>query len=502
VIRAFSIVLLVIATLPAQAQERIWVRDAGPGASGRILRSVLAGPRVVIRPADSTLYEMPRDTVYTSSVVIIGADVTVESTVRGDLIVVDGDLFLHPGANISGRAVAIGGGVYNSALAVVRGGTRSFRDNTFDAFQTAQGLALDYRAVGRRDTREFILPGLYGIRIPSYNRVNGLSLPFGPTFIIRPGPIEIDPLITWRSDLGEIDPSIDIGAEPDRRFRFELSAGRGTFTNDAWIRGDIMNSLTSIALGTDTRNYYRADRVLAKAHRRWESVQAEIIPYVGGRTESAWSVGPEPGTQSAPWSAFGRTDTLEGMRRPNPPILKGRITSALVGARFNWESAGVQLTVRQDFEIPFSPPEFLGSDPFTLQSTSHGEVKFPTFGTQSFELTAHGVGTFGGYAPPQRFAYLGGAGTLPTFDLLEMGGDHLLFVESLYHIPIDRIVIRYVGSPTFSLRHAFGSAGLGWLPEYEQNIGARLTIAMIRFDYTIDPRSKESEFSIGLALFR
>jgi len=500
--RAPWVAAMVLWALPAFAQERIWVRDAGPGASGRILRSVLGGPRVVLHPADSSLLELRRDTVYGSSVMVIGTDVAVESTVRGDLVVVGGDLYIHPGAHIDGRAVAIGGGVYNSALAVVRGGTLSFRDNTFDVIPAPQGLALDYRALGTRDTRTIILPGLFGIRIPSYTRVNGLSLPIGPTFVIRPGPVEIDALVTWRSDIGEIDPSIGVRAERDRRYRFELEGGRGTFTNDAWIRGDFMNSLTSLALGTDTRNYYRADRLVAKAHRRWETVQAEITPYVGGRTESAWSVGPEPGTMSAPWSVFGRKDTLEGMRRPNPPVVKGRITSALVGGRLEWESAGVQLSLKTELEIPLSTPKLAGSDPFTLQSTTHGEVLFPTFGTQSFELTVHGVGTFGGFAPPQRFAYLGGGGTLPTFDLLEMGGDHLLFVESLYHIPIDRIVIRYVGTPTFSLRHAIGSAGVGWLPEYEQNVGARLTISMIRFDYVMNPRNKDSEFSVGLALFR
>jgi hypothetical protein len=484
------------------AQGRVWVRDAGPGASGRILRSVLNRPHIVIRPGDSTVVEMRRDTVYGSSVVVIGTDVTVESTVRGDLVVVDGDIYIHPGAQIGGRAVAIGGGVYNSALAIVHGGTRSFRDNTFDTVATAEGLALDYRALGHRDTREIILPGLYGIRIPSYNRVNGLSLPFGPTFIVRPGPVEISPILTYRSDLGVIDPSLEANWEPDRRFRFEVDAGRGTFTNDAWIRGDIMNSLTTLAFGQDTRNYYRADRAVIKAHRRWESVQAEIVPYIGGRTERAWSVGPEPGTRSSPWSAKDRKDTLEGMFRPNPPVMRGTITSALAGAEFNWESAGVQLSISTDFEVPFSAPQIPGENRFTMQNTTHGEVKFPTFGTQNFELTAHGVGTFGGIAPPQRFAYLGGGGTLPTFDLLEMGGDHLLFIESLYNIPIDRIVIKYVGSPVFSLHHVMGSAGVGGLPRYEQNVGARLTVAAIRFDYLVDPRNKESRFSIGLALFR
>src|SRR6185437_9745483 len=49
---------------------------------------------------------------------------------------------------------------------------------------------------------------------------------------------------------------------------------------------------------------------------------------------------------------------------------------------------------------------------------------FPTFATQHFAFHAHGVLTAGDTAPPQRFAYLGGAGTLPTLDVLSLGGDH------------------------------------------------------------------------------
>jgi hypothetical protein len=193
VIRFLLAVVLACAAQTVSAQN-VYVRDAGPGASGRILRSVLAGQRTVVVRQDSTLLELPADSVFPSSLVILGSDATIEGTVHGDLIVVDGDLFLHPGSRIDGRAVAVGGCVYNSTLAFVGHGLRCFRDNTFTMTQTSRGIALDYRALGYRDSQALVLPGLFGVRIPSYDRVNGLSLPFGPMVRALPSPIEIDAL--------------------------------------------------------------------------------------------------------------------------------------------------------------------------------------------------------------------------------------------------------------------------------------------------------------------
>ena len=36
--------------------------------------------------------------------------------------------------------------------------------------------------------------------------------------------------------------------------------------------------------------------------------------------------------------------------------------------------------------------------------------------------------------------------------------------------------------------------------EYEQNVGARISVSFIRFDYAVDPRTRESKFTVGVAL--
>jgi hypothetical protein len=86
------------------------------------------------------------------------------------------------------------------------------------------------------------LPLGVGLRIPTYDRVNGLALPWGPKLEVNDARVDVDALITYRSNLGKWDPSLEGSLRPgdDNELRFYV--GRGTFTNDAWIRGDLTNS--------------------------------------------------------------------------------------------------------------------------------------------------------------------------------------------------------------------------------------------------------------------
>jgi hypothetical protein len=85
---------------------------------------------------------------------------------------------------------------------------------------------------------------------------------------------------------------------------------------------------------------------------------------------------------------------------------------------------------------------------------------------------------------------------------LEFGGDRLVFFESRYAIPIERIQIPILGSPVIVLRHMIGMAGVDSMPAFEQNLGLRLRVGPIKVDWTIDPVSRDSKLSAGLALVR
>jgi hypothetical protein len=478
------------------AQTPVVVRDAGPGDPGRVVRAALSAPHIVIPPSRDTA-TIHRDSTYRRTVLVLGRHTIVDGIVTGDVIVIAGDLVLHPGARIDGRAIAIGGGVYNSTLATVTGGRVAFRDETFDISPLNGGYALDYRTLIERTVRRFSLPFLYGIRLPTYDRVNGVSLPFGPLISLDTGDIEIEPIATYRSHIGKLDGAVRATAQRGRKLRFDGYAGRATFSNDKWINGDLLNSVTSLFSGTDTRNYYRADRGELTAHRLWESTTGQVEPFLGARMERSWSVGSPTIPDGSPWSLFGRDDE-ERMRRPNPAVTGGTITSLLGGVRADWQLGGIDaramLGVEGAVDAPF--------DERFVQATFDGRLTFPTFHIQSFQIEAHAVMTAGDATPSQRYAYLGGPGTISTLDPLAQGGDQLLFVDTRYFIPFTRPRLPLVGAPVFTIRHVIGAAGVGGLPDFEQNISLRLSLAIVRVEVSVDPARGDVKTGVALSLSR
>ena len=347
------------------------------------------------------------------------------------------------------------------------------------------------------------LPLGVGLRVPSYDRVNGLTVPWGPKLTIGYDKIEMDALVSYRSHLGNWDPSLQGSIRPGYGNEIRLFVGRGTFSNDDWIRADLMNSAAALFVGSDARNYYRADRAAVRYTRMITSSATTIAPFIGGSIEKDWSTGSLTPVK-IPWSAFGRTEPLK-MRRPNPAVLKGRINSLLGGVGvelFRREmEAKIGLTGERAFSAPTAscpppqaaPPCTFGRGSFT-QGTIHGTLNFPTFGAQTFVFRTHAL-LSGDSIPPQRYGYLGGTGSLPTVDLLAFGGDRLFFVEAEYMIPVERITIMRFGSPFIALRYAAGSAGVGDLPSLTQNLGIGVGISVLRVDYHIDPASNRSPFS-------
>ncbi len=390
--------------------------------------------------------------------------------------------------------------------------------SVLDAQDTTTTTAADTGYAQYRES-PISLPLGVGLRIPSYDRVNGLALPWGPKLELGDGRLDVDALVTYRSNLGKWDPSLEGSIRPGDENELRFFAGRGTFTNDAWIRGDLTNSAAAFFAGSDSRNYYRADRGTARFARTFTSASVTFAPFIGGNIERDWSTGSLAPIKS-PWSFYGRKGDLK-MRRPNPRVARGSITSALGGAALQVVRGDVEGKLDAQLEQSIRTalkPDCAGvpvggvcsqpqpGDSFT-QATFDGRVSFPTFGTQTFAFKVHAVLTGGSSSTPvQRFAYLGGSSTLATVNLLALGGDRLLFVQGDYIIPIDRIQLPFVGAPYLGLRYAAGNAGVGGLPALIQNLGVGLGVSFVRADYSIDPAqnrspfSRKSAFSVGVSL--
>ncbi|WP_275828416.1 polymer-forming cytoskeletal protein [Roseisolibacter sp. H3M3-2] len=473
---------------------RVAVRDVGPGEAGRRLREALARPHLLVVAPDTGL-TLGRAVAADTTLIVVGP-ARVAGTVRGDLLAL-GDLYLRPGAVVEGDAVAVGGRVMESSLARVDGRMLGYERVGFAALPEGDGtLALRVRALEAVNAAAVVLPGFRGFRLPSYDRIDGLSLTFGPEIRLDTGRVRIEPTVTWRTHLGTVDPGLRVQLDASRRTTVEVAAARGTWSNDAWIRGDIINSALALGLGSDTRNWYRADRATGLVRRRWETTRHVVEPFVGAQLERAWSVPRDSGAASAPYSVLRRDDP-EGIRRFNPAVTGGRIASLLAGARWRAETetstGDVTLQVEQAVDVARGSP--------FAQATFDAEVALPGFRDHRLALFAHAVGTLGGTVPSQRYAYVGGGGTIPSRFLLDQGGDQLAWAETRYTIPVPVVRLPFAGAPSVTLRHIVGGAGVDRLPALTQNLGLRVTVAMIRVDYTFDPSGRgRRDFSVGVGL--
>jgi hypothetical protein len=490
--------------------QSVQLRNPGPGTGPAILSLALAGPHTLIQPAAEPRV-LRADSTWPSTVISLGRTVVVEGSVHGDVIVVDADLYVHPGGNVDGRAIAIGGGVYESALAHTRGAV-AYRDVTYDIAPVTGGFVLTYRSLSESpaETAAVSLPGLQGFHIPFYDRSDGLSLPLAIAIAVPHSAIRIEPGVTYRSQLGRLDPSVVASVNAAGQTSARIEVGRGTFTNDAWIWSNLVNSIEYLLVGDDARNYYRATRAQATVSRNWSSAGWTLAPFVGARAERARSVRPDSSAGSGPWAFVNRHDR-DDVLRPNPPVEPATLYSVLAGAEWTGTSQGVVARARVDEEIgttatitPIQPTVNGGGSSagsHFAQTTFDAGIAFPTFGAQRLQVDGHAVLTLGS-VPRERWAYLGGPGTIPTLGLLEEGGDRLVYVDARYDIPITRVTLPLVGSPIVTLREALGGAGISGFPTLAQATGLRLSASVVYAEVMVDPVSHAVFKGVGISLNR
>lgn len=514
-IRAAVVALLLTSGAVRAQTPTVRFEDAGRGRGPAILRGALAAPHRLIVRLDTAQVALHRDSTYSQSVIVLARQVVVDGTVRGDVIVVGGDLHIHPRAVITGRAIAIGGGVYESTMSRVGVGTEAFRDFTYEILPVEGGYALRYRSFVDRPTSAVTLPGLYGLRMPQYDRSDGMTLTVGPVIAVPNTELTVEPRVSYRSQLGQFDPALGIAYALSSRTTLRLAAERNTFSNEDWIWPDLLNSAATLFSGHDTRNHYRSKRVEGAIARRFDIEAVALQAYLGARTERDESVRPDSNASGGPWSFQGR-HSRDDMLLPNPRIDDGTISSGIGGARARWAGADVQALASLDLEAGVSHPLAYQSNGF-VQATFDGSIEFPTFKTQSLRINGHFVMS-GGFelsgdrtrlesdprtrVPRQRWAYVGGPGSVPTLALLELGGDQLVYIDGRYNIPLEGLKLPLVGPPIVTLREILAGADVGTFPSIAQSMGVRVAASVIYVDFMFDPDSRYSKFGVGLSFAR
>lgn len=466
---AFVGALLVLNGSSAPAQE-VPVRWAGKaeGPAEHRLQKFLEGDEYQVWASDTVLTEADRTA---GGVLLLGASARLAGEVRGDIFVVDGDLFLRPGARVLGDVTVLGGGFYGSSMAVVDGGLDYRPNDRYRAVPLEGGWVIE--AV-REQPPAIELHGLHGFKAPTYQRVNSVTLGWGVTgravaWAWRPS---LEVVARFHTAPGELEGTVRQYWHPSRDFQFGFEAERATRTNESWARAAVSNSLSYLFIGDDFRDYYSADRAALVLRRP---------------PASSWSPRLSFGWEKA--RSLGARDLFvffgPDMVRQNPGIDDGETWSVLLGLEVHHN--GPRSSVSAEGLVEMADSSIAGDFSFVL-----GEARVrwltPAFAGHRVDVFAIARGDLGGRLPGQRQSGFGGRATLPTLAVLSRRGPRLLFGQASYLIPISFLSLGPLGHPEALIRAATGATwATGESADFDTNLVGGLRLSYAEVALAVDP---------------
>lgn len=458
----------------AQQQRRVTFNPSADSPVERRLARFIEAGDFRLWESDTTLAR--RDTVR-GDVLVLESMTRLEGRVEGTLVAVDSDVFLRPHATVAGDLVVLGGGMYRSSLASVEGEILYEPNRLLQAVPSEGGWEI-YPADARLDPVK--LDGLSGLRLPSAQRVDGWTFSAG-------GRLQaVD--VAWQPSL-HLSGGFRTGGErltgsarqywyPSGRLRVGLEAGRATRSMERWIRADAANTLTHVFGGEDYRNYHESDRVLLGSR----------YDFGGGETlglEVGWER-----VRSLPARGAGGLfgdDTVE----PNPAVDAGDAWRASVAAEVGRETGQDSLTV--DLRVEGADASLAGDFSYLLGEAAL-EWRLPAAANHRLNVEARARGDLAGDLPAHRWSAIGGAGTLPTLDLLELRGPRLVFGRATYAIPVPVLRVPGLGGPELLLRAAAGTAWeAGVDPGLHENLAAGLRFLIFEGGMAWNPGAESGE---------
>lgn len=379
--------------------------------------------------------EVPAGREIRGDVAVLRGPVEIGGTIRGSLVVINGDLTLLAGAEVEGDVIVLGGGI-EAAAGTVAGGAASYEEALR---YTARGerIALDEGPRGQAglELRGPRTGARLSVRVEeSYNRVEGLPVLFGGVWETQARNFtRLDAMGIWRTDRGLS------GDELGWSFRFEQHlAGRfavgGTAHSrvtpvERWHLQDVEASLATFLFHRDYRDHF--EREGFSAFFRWTDVFSGLALGLEYRDEEHAFV-----PVGSPWTLQRNEEPW----RPQPLVGEGRLRSLHLQVELDdrndpedatdgwYLRAEAGLGMGGGLTLPAHLPEDpldagAGADPEALGSAFHStflDVRRYARLSPSSHLRLRGVvaGSLDGDPlPPHLQRALGGEGTLPGYPL-------------------------------------------------------------------------------------
>jgi hypothetical protein len=478
-----ALLALTMAAAGASAQEIVLQGAADVELDHRLARLLGAGALVVSR---DTTFE--RGDTIRRSVLVVDARLVHEGVIDGDLVMVEGRGFVRPDAQVTGDLVNIAGGLYRSEIATIGGRIVNLPIAPYRVIREPHRIVI--RATG---PSRLELDGLRGLHIPTYDRVNGLTLVVGAGYRLPPlGRIQprAHAQVGWQTQRGDPTYAVDFSL---RRSATALAAGYEQVwgTNERWIRGDVMNSFLYLWHGQDLRDYHEVERTWVRLSRDFVEREGRLLvtATVRGQSEDAASL-----TAGAPWFIIG-SET-----RPNPLVDDGRTTSLLGSVDLEWDGLQTRFDGRVEYELA---RPWRGSEMRFDRVRTDGRFAMAAFANHTLAIRyVLQAPLAGGPLPRQRWSFVGGTATLHTLEVAEFYGDHVVFVDTRYIVPMpDRLALPILGTPRVHLLHV---AGMAWTDadrrQLLQEAGVELDLGFLYVRYVVVPDDlARSDLGIGLA---
>lgn len=482
-----------VAGFDGATAQQVRLRGVGEPDFDTYLLRVVAERDYVLVSSDTTI--AVGDSI-DGPLLVLDARLSIAGTVLGDIVAVDANVFVRPTGRVEGDLWNLGGGLYPSDLAVVTGTVRDHPVAPYRVDREGDLLAI----VGTAHESAFRPDGLYGVGLPSYDRVDGVSVPIGASALLPPlGRVRptIAGRVVYRSERGAWDGGGFLELARGRT-AVRFGAERTTATPDRWIRRDLYNSMAFLFAGNDLRDYYRSDRYYARIGLTRAGPEWQLEPYLLAQREDASRLRP-----GDPWTLFD-PDSV----RPNRAVVAAAVNSAIAGTAAVWERDRSRLDFAVEVEVgvptengpvnctPGLCPTLGDSAARALfeaeegfaRVTADGAWVSPAFADHTLRARWHLQTPLGGDALPlRRWSHVGGPGTLPTLADAERQGDRVVLVETGYAVPLP-FALPILGPADIEVTHLFGGAWAeGGDDSLDQNIGARLIVSLGWVRVTTDP---------------